>query len=329
MSQAELRWGILGCASIATTLIPAIRAVPGNRVEAVASRSPDRARAFADAWGIPRAFGAYDDLLASPHVDVIYNPLPNALHATWTIRALEAGKPVLCEKPLTVNATEARQVAAVAARTGVPVAEAVMYRHHPLYRELAARLADGLIGDLVAAAARFTFALDDRSQIPAAAALGGGALLDVGTYPVTLLRLAFGAEPTRVTAHGRFSEVDDTVVGLLQFPGGATGTLEVSIEAEERQSAELTGTKGAIFLDRPWFPGTDGAGFRLLRGGSETFVSVPGGDGYALEVADLAEAVRTGRPPRWSLDDAVATMTVLDALRTSAREGRAVDVALA
>jgi len=326
MSGADLRWGILGCASIADRLIPAIRAVPGNRVEAVASRSPDKARAFADAWGVPRAFGAYDDLLASPHVDVIYNPLPNALHAAWTIRAVEAGKPVLCEKPLTVTAVEAREVERAATRAGVPVAEAVMYRHHPLYRELAARLADGLIGELTAAAARFTFALDDRSQIPAAAALGGGALLDVGTYPVTLLRLAFGCEPLRVHAHGRFSEVDDTVVGLLELPHGATATLEVSIESEERQSAELTGTKGAVFLDRPWFPGSEGAGFRLSKNGVETFVPVPGGDGYELEVADFAEAVRTGRPPRWGLDDSVKTLAVLDALRASAKEGRAVEV---
>jgi predicted dehydrogenase len=318
MTTPELRWGVLGCASIANALIPAIRAVPGNRVEAVASRSPDKARAFAEAWGLPKAFGSYADLLASGVVDVIYNPLPNSLHAEWTVRALEAGLPVLCEKPLTVTAAEARGVAEASARTGVPAAEAVMYRFHPLYEALTRALAEGVIGDLTAAAARFTFRLDDRSQVPAAALLGGGALLDVGTYPVTLLRWIFGAEPTRVTANGRFTLVDDTVVGLLEFPNGGTGTLEVSIESEERQSAELTGTKGAIFLDRPWFPGREGAGYRLLRDGHETFVPVPGGDGYELEVADFAEVVRTGRPPRFGLDDSVATMAVLDALRGSA-----------
>jgi len=324
MRDSELRWGILGCASITNALIPAIRAVPGNRVEAVASRSLDKARGFAEAWGLPRAFGCYADLLASGAVDVIYNPLPNSLHAEWTVRALEAGLPVLCEKPLTVTAAEARAVAAVQARTGVPAAEAVMYRFHPLYEALTRALAEGVIGEITAAAARFTFRLDDRSELPAAALLGGGALLDVGTYPVTLLRLLFGAEPTRVTAHGRFSAVDDTVVGLLELPNGATGTLEVSIESEERQSAELLGTKGAIFLDRPWFPGREGAGYRLLRDGHEAFVPVPGGDGYELEVADFADAVRTGRAPRWGLDDGVRTMAVLDALRLAAREGRAV-----
>ncbi len=319
--NGELRWGVLGCATIARRMVAAIGSVPGNRVAAVASRSEDKARTFALQLDVPRAFGAYAELLASQEIDVVYNPLPNALHAEWTIRALEAGYPVLCEKPLTVSAAEARAVAAASRRTGRLVAEAFMYRHHPLYERLAQLVAAGEIGSIRLVSSVFTFLLDDRSEIPASAALGGGSLRDVGCYPVNLARLVTGEEPVRAMARARFSEVDDTITGILEFPSGALAQVSASIEADERAHAEIVGSRGTIVLDSPWFPRD---GFHLIRGGKAEWVSCALGDSYALEVADFATAVRSGEPPRWPIEDAVRNMAALDALLESARSGAAV-----
>lgn len=319
-----LRWGVLGCASIARRVVPAITGVAGNRVAAVASRSLDKARAFAAELGVPRAFGSYAEMLASGEIDVVYNPLPNALHAEWTIHALERGLPVLCEKPFTVNAAEARMVIAAAHRTGLTVAEAFMYRHHPLYAQVARLVAEGAIGELRLVSGVFTFALGDPSEIPASAELGGGSLRDVGCYPVNLARLVTGAEPTRAFAMARFGDVDHTLAAVLEFPGGVVAQVASSIESEERAHAEILGTRGAILLDSPWFPGD---GFTLVRDGQSQRVPCATGDGYVLEIEDFARAVRTGTAPRWPAEDALANMVVLDALLESARAGHAVELA--
>lgn len=319
-----LRWGVLGCASIARRVVPAIAGVAGNTVAAVASRSLGKARAFAADTGVPRAFGSYAEMLASGAIDVVYNPLPNALHAEWTIHALERGLPVLCEKPFTVNAAEARMVIAAARRTGLTVAEAFMYRHHPLYAQVARLVAESAIGELRLISGVFTFALGDPSEIPASAELGGGSLRDVGCYPVNLARLVTGAEPTWAFAMARFDEVDHTLAAVLEFPGGVVAQVASSIESEERAHAEILGTRGAILLDSPWFPGD---GFTLVRDGQAQRVPCATGDGYVLEVEDFARAVRTGTAPRWPAADALANMVVLDAILESARTGRAVELA--
>ncbi len=323
---ADLRWGILGCASIAARVGPAIASVPGNRLAAVSSRSLSKARAAADAFGVEHAFGSYAEMLASGTIDVVYNPLPNSLHAEWTIAALAAGLPVLCEKPLTATAAEARAVLAASKRTGLLVAEAFMYRHHPLYDVLAKLLADGAIGHVRVVSATFTFLLDDRNETPASAALAGGSLRDVGCYPVSLARMVLRQEPKRAFAMARFSDVDDTLTGLLEFPGGAIAQVTSSIESHERAHAEIIGTTGTIFLESPWFPGEE---LLLVRGGGASTperVPCPPGDGYQLEVADFARAVRAGTAPRWPIDDAVANVAALEALLESARSGRAIEV---
>ncbi len=318
--MTELRWGVLGCASIARKLIPAIASVPGNRVAAVASRSAQKARAFASEHAIALAVDSYEALLSSGEIDVVYNPLPNALHAPWTIRALDAGLPVLCEKPFTVTTAEAREVAAAARRAGRVVAEAFMYRHHPVYRRVAELIADGALGELRLVSSTFSFFLEDRSEVPASAELGGGALRDVGCYPVSLARLVLGEEPCRVLARARFSTVDDTLVGILEFPSGAFAQLSASIESDERAHAEIVGSRGTIVLDSPWFPRD---GFHLVRGGAAEWMPCESGDGYQLEVADFARAVRSGEPPRWPVEDAVRNVAVLEALLESARSGGA------
>jgi predicted dehydrogenase len=202
-----------------------------------------------------------------------------------------------------------------------------MYRFHPLYDRLREVIDAGVIGSLVSVASCFTFFLDDRSALPAQAALGGGALMDVGCYPVELARRIAGHEPVRAHAAARLDGVDDTLVGVLEFPGGIIASVECSIAAFERHGATIGGTRGAVVIRSPWFPGAAAGELRLLTEGREEVIATPGGDGYVLEVQDFARACATGGEPRWPVEDAVANMAAVDALRAAARTGAAVGVA--
>lgn len=324
----RIRWGILGTADIATELVRAIAASDNGQVAAVASRSEARARAWADEHGVPRAFGSYDELLdAGELVDAVYLPLPNSLHAEWTIRALEAGFPVLCEKPLAVDADQARQVAEVARRVGKPVAEGFMYRLHPLYERVGELIAAGQIGELTSLDAEFSFFLADRDAIPASAELAGGALMDVGCYCVHLARTLAGEQPERVGAFCRVRDgVDDSLVGLLDFPGGLLARFECSIASCERHRVAINGTRASLVLDDPWIPGLEDTSLRLCRWGQpDEVVAVPGADAYRLEVERFAD-ICLGRIPDPGLADAVANMQVLDALLLAANDDRVVPV---
>jgi len=320
---SSVRWGILSTANIGRAFLRGAGRCRHSCIQAVASREWTRASEWAREHGIPRAFGSYEELLQSGEIDVLYNPLPNSLHAEWTIKALEAGVPVLCEKPFTVNADEARRVVQVAKRTGMLVAEAFMYRFHPVYDRILETIRDGAIGDVVSIDACFTFTLDDRSEIPASGELAGGALMDVGCYCVNLARLIAGREPVRAHAFERRTTVDDTLVGTLEFPNGILARFECSIENHPRSRAEITGTQGAILIDKPWFPGESEAQFILCRGNRREAVTTGGANCYHLEAEDFVEAYRTQRPARWGPDDAVANMAVIDALYQSARTGAA------
>ncbi len=317
----KLRWGILGTANIAPAVIDGIRVSSNGVPSAVASRDAARAKAWAGEHGIPSAFGSYDALIESGDVDLVYIPLPNSMHAEWTIRCLRAGKPVLCEKPFASNAAAAREVQRIAQETGVPVAEAFMYRFHPLYEHLIGLLLKGVIGNLVSIHASFSFFLANREEIPASPELAGGALMDVGCYCVNFARLVTGAEPEGAVAFERRTSVDDTLVGILHFPDRVLAQIDCSIESCDRARAEIVGSEGAIVLENPWFPGLERGEMVLRRGAKEERIATPGGNGYHLEVEDFADAVRSGRPPRWTVDDAVANMAVIDALLRSARIG--------
>lgn len=319
-----MRFGILGTARIADTLIPAIRSVPGCSVAAVASRTADRARRWADERDIPLAFGSYADLLDSGTVDAAYVALPNRLHAEWALAAIRAGLPVLCEKPFACNAFEAERVAAAADGAGVVVVEAFMHRFHPLHDRILDIVRSGRIGDLTSIASVFTFRLDDRSEIPASAALAGGALMDVGCYCVEFSRRVAGREPIRASAFERRTSVDDTLCGMLAFDDGPIATFECSIESFERQGAVIAGTLGEVRVSAPWLQGTASASFEVRCEDGVEVVEVPGADAYALEVADFVGACREGRTPRWNAADAVRNTRVLDALFESARTGTAV-----
>lgn len=324
----DLRWGILGTAGIArSAFIPGLRAAGAGRVEAVASRDGDKARAFADDLGIPLAFGSYAEMLESGAVDLVYNPLPNTMHAAWTVKALEAGLPVLCEKPLALHASEGRSIADAARRAGLPVAEAFMYRFHPLWDAVREVLARGDLGRLTTLRSTFTFALDDPSALPAAADLGGGSLRDVGCYCVDAFRLLAGCEPLRAFAGEHRDHVDRTMVGVLEFPDGLLAHFESSIESHERHEMTVHGTLGSLVVAEPWLPGAGPGRFTVDVGAGPVAVEVPPADAYGLEALDFARAVAGGRPPRWTIQDAVATLSVMDALFESARTGRSVRVA--
>jgi|YNPNPStandDraft_1061719.scaffolds.fasta_scaffold05997_2 xylose dehydrogenase (NAD/NADP) len=323
-----MRWGILGTASISRQIIKAIAVSPLCELGAVASRDLSRARAWAREHGIPHAFGSYDELLRSGKADVIYNPLPNSLHAEWTIRALEAGHPVLCEKPFAANAAQAREVQKVSERTGLHVAEAFMYRYHPVYEKLFELLEEGAIGPVALLHSQFTFMLEDRSAIPASKELAGGALMDVGCYCVNFSRMLAGCEPSRVSAFERRTSVDDTFVGMLEFHNGILADFETSIACAERHTAEVVGTTGAIVLERPWYPGDEAGLLRIERWGSnDEVISVPGANPYLLEIEDFVDVCSGRKEPRWPLQDAVDNMAAIDALYESAGKGIPVSLA--
>jgi predicted dehydrogenase len=305
-----VRWGILGAANIAPRIISAIRAANAGTVAAIGSRTLERAQSFAREQSIPHAYGSYEALLASKEIDVIYNPLPNSLHAEWSCRALEAGFPVLCEKPFTTTLADARRVARVARKMKLPVAEAFMYRFHPLWDHVRAVIEGGRIGALVSISSRFTFFNDDPASITASLELGGGPLMDVGCYSVDLSRQLAESEPRRATS----ISTGETFFGAMYFDNGVLANLECSIAAFERHGAEIVGTHGSIEIASPWFPGLEEARFVLRTGDRLVELAVPGGDGYQLEVLDFARAVREGSEPRWPIEDAVANVAALEML---------------
>lgn len=321
-----IRWGIIGTAKISRRVIHGIGLSTNSVVHGIASREWTRAREMAKEHGIPRSFGSYEELLASEEIDAVYNPLPNALHAEWTIKALEAGKPVLCEKPFGANAEDARAMAEAAERTGLPLAEAFMYRFHPLYDSVRTLIQRGDIGELVSINSAFSFHLESRKNIRTSQELAGGALMDVGCYCVSMSRLIVGEEPTRVAAYERRSTVDDTMQGIMEFPSGVLAQFECSFETDFRSEATISGTEGTVSIPNFFRPAEEGI-FTLKRGDDEKIMRVPGADCYKLEVEDFANACKTRQAPRWCPKDAVANMTVLDALYEAARTGSKVALA--
>jgi xylose dehydrogenase (NAD/NADP) len=327
MSARPLRWGLLGTARINRALIPAIRASARSELAGVASRTADRASAYAAEWEIVGAYGSYEAMLADPQIDAVYIPLPNHLHVEWTINAIAAGKHVLCEKPLALLPSDVDRVAEAAARRGVVAAEAFMYRHHPLTLRVAEMVAGGEIGRLRAIRGTFTFRLTRSNDVRLVPEWGGGSLWDVGCYPVSYARLLAG-EPLAVTAQAVRYEtgIDMAVAGTLLFPDDVVGTFDCGFGAHFRTAVEISGTEGVITLDTPFKPGTD-ASLRLTRGDEVQTIVVSGEPLYLGEVQDLEAAAFDGRPPRVSLADSRGNIAALVALHEAARTGRVVGLA--
>jgi predicted dehydrogenase len=325
-----LRWGILGAANIARQkVIPAIQRSRHGAVVAIASRDAAKARAAADALGIARAYGSYDALLEDDEVDALYIPLPNHLHVPWSVRAADAGKHVLCEKPIAPSAAEARELLAVRDRTGVVMAEAFMVRAHPQWHAVRDLVRAGRIGELRLIAGHFSYHRVDPDDIRSRREWGGGALLDIGCYPVTLSRWLYEAEPREVVATIEWDPalgVDRLASGLLRFDRGqATFTCGGQLVAHQRM--QLFGTTGRIDVAVPFTPAPDQSTRIFIHegrelGGSGEAIDFPAVDQYALQADRFAEAVRGVGEVPVSIEDAVANMAVLDALFRSGESGR-------
>jgi predicted dehydrogenase len=318
MPAVTLRVGVLGAARIApVALVRPARAEPDVEVHAVAARDPARAAAFAGKHQIPVVHRSYEDLLADPDVDAVYNPLPNGLHGHWTTRAIEAGKHVLCEKPFTANADEAELVAKVARdHPDVVVMEAFHYRYHPLVARLLEILESGALGEVRQIDATMTIAVLRPRDIRWQLSLAGGALMDVGCYTVHLVRTLAGAEPTVVSARARCSSpgVDRWTTASLEFPGGRTGTITCALLGGSllRLNAKVVGSEGELKVLNPYAPQyfhriswTSGASRHRERVTREPT--------YAFQLRAFAAAVAGGPPPITGVEDSVATMRVLDA----------------
>ncbi|HEY6538384.1 MAG TPA: Gfo/Idh/MocA family oxidoreductase [Candidatus Dormibacteraeota bacterium] len=323
MTGAQLRWGVLGAAHIArVAVVPAIRAA-GGAVAAVASRDPARARAWAAE--IPGALACpnYQSLLEAD-LDAVYLPLPNSLHLPWTLRALAAGRHVLCEKPLALSAAEGEEMERAANGAGLVLAEAVMYRYHPRWRVVRQLIEQGRIGDLRHLRGTFTFPLAPPPDIRWQSELGGGALYDVGSYLVNACRWLAG-EPTRVLARAALAhgvDLDGSV--LMEFQSGegpVSAELAYSFAATEHQVLELIGTSGSLLIPRPFTAWRDELVPLRLEEGGGLEVAAPAADPYLEMVLAFTERVGGGRALAQDLADSVLGLRALDAVRRSLASG--------
>jgi len=326
-----VRWGVLGAANIAVAkVIPAMMRSARSRVVAIASRDESKARAAAKALGIPRAHGSYDALLADPEIEAIYNPLPNHLHVPWSIRVAEAGKHVLCEKPIALSAAEAEQLRAARDRTGVLIGEAFMVRTHPQWLETKRLVDSGSIGPLRLVSGHFSYFRRDPNDIRSRPEFGGGAVMDIGCYPVTISRWMFGAEPSEVIAQIERDPdfgVDRLTSALMRFPAGQA-TFVCSGQLVPFQRMEMFGTRGRIQVEIPFNAPPDRPCQILiddgsaLGGASARVVEFPIVDQYTVQADQFSAAIRGQGELPVSIDDAVANMAVIDALFRSADSGR-------
>ena len=329
--MSKVRWGVLSTAKIGLEkVIPAMQRGRFCEVAAIASRDQSRARAAAEKLGIPRAHGSYEELLADPEVDAIYNPLPNHLHVSWSIRALEAGKHVLCEKPIGLTSAEGEQLVAAGRQyPGLKLMEAFMYRHHPQWRRAIDLLRSGEIGELRTVQSFLSYYNVDPGNIRNQLDIGGGALMDIGCYPVSLSRWVFDGEPTQVIAsvdrHPQFG-TDRLTTALLQFAGG-TASFSCSTELVPFQRVNLFGTTGRIEIEIPFnAPPDKPCRLWIQRDRAIEALECEPCDQYTVQGDLFAQAVLDDTPVPTPIEDAVANMRVIEALFVSAERGSWVEV---
>lgn len=326
----RLRWGILSTARINRLVIPAIRASTRSELVAVASRDRARADRYAAEWRIPRVHDSYAALLADPDLDVVYIPLPNSEHSAWTIRALAAGKHALCEKPLALTVDDVDRIKDAAIRTERVAAEAFMYRHHPLTREVERLVGSGRLGPLHVIRGAFTFLLTREGDVRLDPALGGGALWDVGCYPVSYACLLAGT-PAEVVgwAHGSSPHPDKSVdlafTGMLRFPQGVAAGFDCGFRGPFRSDMEIVGRDAFVRIERP-FRTDDRSRLLLVEGDDVSVVPFEMQAPFAGEIADMEAAALGEAAPRVSLDDSRRTIATIRALYDSARCGRPVNL---
>jgi predicted dehydrogenase len=328
--MAKVKWGVLGVAKIATEkVIPAMQRGELTEIAAIASRDEPRARDAAQKLGIPKAYGSYEALLADPEIEAIYNPLPNELHVPWTKKALAAGKHVLCEKPIALDAEEARQLIAARDASGKMLSEAFMVRFHPQWRRAKEIATSGGIGGVQAIQTMFAYRLLDggniRNKPP-----GGGGLYDIGCYAILTARYIFGSEPTRVVAAFDIDPnfgTDRLASALIEFPGGRHLTFTTGTQLANCQRVLIAGAAGRVEIQIPFNAPIDqptrivvDTGVDLVGGGAKTeeFAVC---DQYTLQGDAFSRAIRDGSALEFPIEDAIANMKVIDACFRSARDG--------
>jgi predicted dehydrogenase len=327
----KFRWGILSTANIGLKkVIPAMQRGEHMEVIAIASRDLDKAQRAASALNIPRAYGSYEELLADAEIDAIYNPLPNHLHVSWTEKAALAGKHVLCEKPLAMNATEAKTLLTVRDRTRVKIGEAFMIRSYPQWLRLQELLKEGRVGELRVVTGVFSYFNVDSRNIRNLAEIGGGALMDIGCYLVHASRFAFGSQPLRVVAaidRDPAMRIDRLTSGLMEFAGGHT-IFTCSTQLVPYQRIHFLGTRGRIEIEIPFNAPPDRPTRLLidssgdLSGSGMATETFPAADQYTMQGEAFARAAWENTEPPVSLEDAIGNMAVIDALFRSASSGQ-------
>jgi predicted dehydrogenase len=320
-----VRWGVLSTASIGMNKVtPAIQQASNGEVVAIASRDASRAQAAADTLGIPRSYGSYEALLAADDVDAVYVPLPNDQHAEWAVRAAQAGKHVLCEKPLAMSAAEAEQMVAACADAGVLLQEAFMYRHHPSWLEVLRLTRSGQLGRLEAVQVFFSYYNDDPGNIRNQVRHGGGALMDIGCYPINVARLLFDAEPVAVHASVRRDPqmgIDTLTSAVLEFPDGGQASFTVGIRSEPYQRVHVVGTQGRVEVEIPFnIPPDRPTRIFVTAGGDPPTdphtrtVTFDVSDQYTRQAEVFGQAILDGSAAPVPPSDAVATMRVIEAI---------------
>jgi D-xylose 1-dehydrogenase (NADP+, D-xylono-1,5-lactone-forming) len=312
-----VKWGIVSTADINRKVIPGAHASDKVELVGVASRDQDRADAYAREWDIPRAYGSYEGLLADPEIEAVYISLPNTLHAEWSIKALDAGKHVLCEKPFTRHPEEVEASFDAAERNGRLLSEAFMYRHNPQTAKLVELVRDGAVGELRLIRSTFSYGLYDHDNIRLRTDVEGGALMDVGCYNVSGSRL-LGGEPERVWGEAWYgpSGTDWVFTGTLRFPGDVTAIFDCGTALSERDELEAIGSEGSLFLDDPWH--CVQPVIELRRDDGVERIELESVDSYRLELENLSDAIRGEAPLLLGREDALGQAKALEALHRSA-----------
>jgi D-xylose 1-dehydrogenase (NADP+, D-xylono-1,5-lactone-forming) len=325
MTSKVLNWGLLSTARINRALIPPLRESKRNRLAAVASRSKDSADRYAREWKIPQAYGSYEELLADPAIDVIYNSLPNNLHKEWTIKAVDAGKHVLCEKPLALNVEDVDAVRDAATRNGRVVAEAFMYRHHPQTLKALEMVRDGTLGTLKLIRGSFAYMLSREGDVRLQPELGGGSIWDVGCYPISFARTLVGEEALEVFGWQVIGPtgIDDSFVGQMRFANNIHMQFNSSFVTHFDNYMEIIGTDGILNIPHPAKPAMDDK-MILTRGDKVETIRVKSEMLYLYEVEDMADAILLGHTPRILLEDSRANIQTILAFLESARTGQPV-----
>jgi predicted dehydrogenase len=320
-----VRWGLVSTANINRRLIPAILASPRGELVAVASRDLAKARAYAAKWDIPLAFGSYQEMLDSGKVEAVYISLPNHLHAEWTIRALQAGVHVLCEKPFAISLEEVDRMIAASRESGRVLAEAFMYRHHPQTKTVGEWVRSGRLGEITQAWGVFNFQIGARDDVRLAPEYGGGCLWDVGVYPMSFAQYIYGGPPEEVFGMQWVGDtgVDETFVGQMRYPGGGLAQIACSFRNPFNAQMEIIGGEGRLALNRPFTAVDDNR--RLLfypKDGEVKEISVPEQELYIGEVEDMHAAILDGVQPYLTLAETRDHVQTILALYHSARSGQ-------